>query len=201
MHDEGLAAGSRDGDREAFAKLYDRWSARIYAYHYYRSFSRETAEDLTSQTFLKALEGLPGYLPERGTFSAWLYGIARNCLADCVRARARTVQLEFDEDGEAGDGWEPGDGWDLSAEAEFEHDVAERDRWERLKPHLAALDASVREIIILRLWDGLSHSEIARITGRTEAACKMAYSRALAVLRDSMPLVLFIVFLASKPGA
>jgi RNA polymerase sigma-70 factor (ECF subfamily) len=191
MDDGGLAERGGKGDRGAFAKLYDRYAGRIYAYHYYRTFSRETAEDLTSQTFLKALEGLRGYEGEKGKFSAWLYGIARNSLIDCVRTRARTVSLDED----------PGilDAWDLGADEDFTHDVAERDRWERLKPYFRALDPAAREIIVLRLWDGLSHAEIARLTNRTEAASKMAYSRALTVLRQSMPLALYIAVLIQRP--
>ncbi len=191
MDDEGLAERGRKGDREAFAKLYDRYAGRIFAYHYYRSFSRETAEDLTSQTFLKALEGLGRYERGKGAFSAWLYGIARNCLIDCVRMRGRTVSLDA----------EPAllDAWDLAEEDDFTHDVAERDRWERLKPYFRALSPTAREIVILRLWDGLSHAEIARLTDRTEAASKMAFSRALASLRNSMPLALFIAVLIQRP--
>lgn len=191
MDDDGLARKSQEGDRGAFAKLYDRYSAKIYAYHYYRTFSRESAEDLCSQTFLKALEGLGGYQSGKGRFIAWLYGIARNCLVDCVRERARTVSLDAHE--------VLADGWSLDERDGFEHDVAERDRWERLKPHLASLDSGARELLILRVWDGLSHAQIAAITGRTEAACKMGYSRALESLRKAMPLSLYVAFLASPP--
>lgn len=191
MDDERLAERGGKGDQGAFAKLYDRYAGRIYAYHYYRTFSRETAEDLTSQTFLKALEGLASYARAKGTFSAWLYGIARNCLIDCVRQRARTVSIDADP--------RVLDAWDLAEDDDFIHDVEERDRWERLKPHFRALDTAAREIIVLRLWDGLSHAEIARLTNRTEAAAKMAYSRALAMLRESMPLALFIAVLIQRP--
>ncbi len=191
MDDEGLAGRGGKGDQGAFAKLYDRYAGRIYAYHYYRCFSRETAEDLTSQTFLKALEGLGGFDGTKGPFSAWLYRIARNCLIDCVRVRARSISLDAD----------PSllDAWDLNEEDDFTHDVAERDRWERLKPYFRALPPVAREILVLRLWDGLSHAEIARLTNRTEASAKMAYSRALAALRTAMPLALFITVLIQRP--
>jgi len=193
MDDEGLAKRSAAGDREAFARLYDRYAGRVYAYHFYRSFGRETAEDLTSQTFLKALEGMSLWRAERGAFSAWLFGIARNCLIDRVRSRARAAGLE------GGEGAEPFDGWDLPAPADFEHDLAQRDLWERLKPHLLALGPEAREIIIMRLWDGLAHAQIAAILGRSEASCKMSYSRSLALLRDAMPAALLVAFLLHRP--
>lgn len=191
MDDEALAARGGDGDGGAFARLYDRYSRRIYAYHYYRTFRREWAEDLTSQTFVKALEGLRGYSPARGAFSAWLYGIARHCLVDHVRSIGRTVSLDS----------APMDAWDLPDGADTFAEVAERDAWERLKPHLMALGPEARELVLLRVWDGLSFKEISRLTGRSAPACKMAYARALAALRDAMPLAAFVVFLAKRLGA
>jgi RNA polymerase sigma-70 factor (ECF subfamily) len=186
---ERLAAASRMGDREAFGRLYDLYARRIYAYLYYRSLDRECAEDLTAAVFLNVLEGLSGFRPERGCFSGWIYGIARNALRDHFRARLRTVSLD-----------EAADLWDLPESGSHELDAENRDLWERLKPHLAALPPEAREIVILRTWDELSYGEIARILNKSEDACKMAYSRALARLREAMPLSLLLAFLlASKP--
>ena len=186
---ERLAAASRMGDREAFGRLYDLYARRIYAYLYYRSLDKDSAEDLTGAVFLKVLEGLSGFRPERGCFSGWIYGIARNALRDHFRARSRTVSLD-----EA-----VADLWDLPDSGSYELDAENRDLWERLKPHLAALPAEAREIVILRTWDELPYAEIARILGKSEDACKMSYSRALGFLREAMPLSLLLAFLAAKP--
>ena len=191
MDDEAgrLAAAARDGDRGAFGRLYDLYARRIYAYLYYRTLDREGAEDLTGAVFLKALESLAGFRPELGGFSMWIHGIARNALRDHFRSRSRTQSL-----GEAADLWETPDAGGLEVDAE------NRDLWERLQPHLAALSAEQREIVILRTWDELPYSEIAAILGKTEGACKMSYSRALGLLREAMPLTLLLAFLlAAKP--
>jgi RNA polymerase sigma-70 factor, ECF subfamily len=185
--DERLAAASRDGDREAFGRLYDLYAKRIYAYLYYRSLKREEAEDLTAAVFLRALENLPGFRPEQGSFSGWIYGIARNALKDHFRSRSRKAEPE------ASDLWDLPDSFSVELEAE------NRDLWERLKPHLSALPIEQREILILRTWDELPYKEIALIVGKSEDACKMSYSRALGVLREAMPLSLLIVFLAARP--
>lgn len=185
---EALAAASHGGDREAFGRLYDLYARRIYSYLYYRTLRRECAEDLTGSVFLKALEGLPGYRPGPGGFSAWIYGIARNALRDHFRALSRAASPS----GEA-DLWECPDAGRMEMEAE------NRDLWERLQPHLAALTAEQREIVILRTWDELPYREIARILDKTEDACKMSYSRSLSLLREAMPLSLLIAFLAAKP--
>jgi RNA polymerase sigma-70 factor, ECF subfamily len=189
---ERLAAASRGGDREAFGRLYDLYAKRIYAYLYYRCLDREVAEDLCGAAFLRVLEGLDGFRPELGCFSGWIYGIARNALRDHFRARSRTVSLD-----------EAPDLWDLPqagpAECAHELEAENRDLWERLKPYLAALTREQREIVILRTWDELPYRDIAAIIGKSEAACKMSYSRALSLLREAMPLSLLLAFLAAKP--
>jgi RNA polymerase sigma-70 factor, ECF subfamily len=185
---ERLAAASRDGDREAFGRLYDLYAKRIYAYLYYRCLDRECAEDLCGAVFLRVLENLDGFRPELGCFSGWIYGIARNALRDHFKARARAASLV-----EAEGLWELPDGSCHELEAE------NRDLWERLRPHLAALSREQREILILRTWDELPYRDIAAILGKSEAACKMSYSRALSFLREAMPLSLLIAFLAVKP--
>jgi RNA polymerase sigma-70 factor (ECF subfamily) len=188
MDADRLALRSREGDREAFGRLYELFAKRIYAYFFYRSLSRETAEDLTSSVFVKALEALDGFRPEPGGFSAWIYSIARNALIDHYRRSSRVEAV-----GDLSSG-----AWDLVDGTDLEMEAAERDRWERLRPYLAELSAEQREILIMRLWDELPYREIARITGKAEGACKMAYSRALSYLREAMPLALFIAFLCDK---
>jgi RNA polymerase sigma factor (sigma-70 family) len=188
MDADTLAQRSGMGDRKAFGQLYELFAKRIYAYFYYRSLCRETSEDLTSAVFVSALEGLSGFRPELGGFSAWIYSIARNALTDHFRRSSRVQSLgDF-----AGGVWDLPDGTDLELEAQ------DRDQWERLKPCLAGLSGEQREIIILRLWDGLSYREIAGMLGKSEGACKMAYSRALSFLRGALPLSLFIAFLCAK---
>jgi len=173
MELERLVREAVRGNRRAFGELYDRYAKRLYAYLYYRTLNRELAEDLAAEAFLNALEKLLSFRPEAGSFPAWLYGIARHALVDHFRGQG----------------------------ADFTLDVLERDRWERLKPHLAALSAEAREIIILRLWDELPYRQIAELTGKSEAACKMAFSRALNVLRQSMPLLCLVAWLLAKPSA
>lgn len=175
----------RDGDTAAFGALYERYIRRIHAFVYYRTHHRETAEDLTSQVFLKAMEGLRTFDKEKGEFSAWLYRIARNAVIDHFRALRPTVDIE--------DVWGA-----LASDLDIARDAETSERLETVRTHFDRLSAAQREVLTMRLWDGLSHAEIAAITGRTEAASKMAYSRALAALRDLLPTAL-ITILLHKP--
>ncbi len=183
-----LAVAAQGGDREAFGKLYDLYARRIYSYLYYRLLDKEGAEDLCATVFLRALEKLDGFRPELGSFSCWIYGIAHNALRDHFRARARTLDQG------------PGlDLWEIPDLASHEIEAENRDLWERLRPHLAGLSPEQREILFLRTWDDLPYAQIAPLVGKTEAACKMAYSRALSLLREAMPLSLLLAFLAARP--
>lgn len=186
--DEDLALAGARGDRAAFGELYDLYAKRIYAYLYYRSLDREEAEDLTASVFLRALEKLPSFRPERGCFSGWIYGIARNALTDHFRAASRRA-----------DGREAVDLWELPDSGSVEIEAENRDLWERLRPHLSALSAEQREILILRTWDELPYGEIALIVGKSEDACKASYCRSIKALRAAMPFSLLIAFMAAKP--
>lgn len=180
--DFSLVTASLNGDAQAFARLYEMYANRIYRYHYYRTFHAETAEDLTSQTFMQALEHLSRYNEDKGTFSAWLYTIAHNLLIDHVRAHHRQVDME--------------DGWDLLRDTRSTgHVIEQRDLLERIEQHLHTLTPDQREILILRFWDERPYAEIATILHKSEAACKMSASRALTELRKHAPLALILLML------
>jgi RNA polymerase sigma-70 factor (ECF subfamily) len=184
---DDLARQARSGDRRAFGLLYDRFARKIHAYAFYRTYDRDAAEDLTATVFAKALERLSTFDPARGNFSAWIYGIARNAVIDHHRERSRVSSLDAAREGE---------GWDLPYEDSSEHDAELRDQYERLKPHLLALSAEQREIVAMRLWDELPYADIAAALGKSEGACKMAFSRAMAALRTALPLLLLAAALS-----
>jgi len=178
---EKLALLSQKGNREAFSKLYDLFMPKIYSYVYYRCFSRSTAEDVVSQAFLKALEHLNQFTPQRGSFSSWLYRIAHNCLMDFYKDNPRVVNID--------------DISERPSTHDLESEIQDRNNYEKIKPFLDKLNEDQREILILRLWDNMSYREISGVMGRQEAACKMQFSRAIAFLRSKIPLNLFIIFI------
>lgn len=184
---EALALSSQQGDRDAFGKLYDLFVKKIYNYIYFRTYRRDLSEDLTSLAFLKALEKLNTFKPDRGSFSAWLYRIAHNALMDHFRQRKGQVNLD--------------DIWEVAGPANVETDAENRVSWEKLKPVMSKLSPRERDIILMRVWDGLSYKEIGDVLGSSEASCKMAYSRAVRYLKNELPLLLFIAaVMAEIPG-
>ena len=169
--------------RARFIAAYDEYRERIYRYHYYRLRHRETAEDLTSQTFLKALERFESYDPSKGSMSAWLYRIARNTFIDHLRRLRPTEQVDdLDEV--------------IPSLENVAGDVATKLQAEQATALLRHLTPEQREIILLRLWDDLSYAEIVEMTGKTEGACKMTYRRGLDTLRaHAGPLAVFLLFI------
>lgn len=168
-----------NGNKDAFSKIYSQYYEKIYNFIYYRTFHRETAEDLTGQTFLKALEYLKSFDPLKGKFNSWLYRIAINCI------NKHFNNSKDDED--------YADIWDIKSEINFEIDVEQKTLYEKIQPVLMNLPAEKRLIIVMRIWDDLSYREIAGILDKNETNCRMIFSRTMKELRSLMPGVAIIL--------
>ncbi len=169
------------GDLEAFDPLYRHFVQPLYGYVLRRTLQRELAEDLVSQSFMKALENIRQYSPRKGPFAAWIYGIARNAITDHFRSYRPHTEIS--------------DVWDLSSDEDVQLDAATRLDAEKIREALKILDPKKREIVLLRLWDGLSYKEIAALTGLTETNAKVRFCRTVAELRKTVPLAMVLLLL------
>jgi RNA polymerase sigma-70 factor (ECF subfamily) len=165
--DEHLVALAQRGDREAFGVLYDRYVPGVYGYGYRLLGTREAAEDVTTEVFLRALAALPTC--QTGSFRSWLFAIAHNRVADELRQRRPTEPLTaglFVLD--------PGPSPDeVAAVAADRHTVF------GLLPQLS-LDQ--QEVVAMRL-SGLSAVEIGEALGKPRNAVDGIHHRALLRLR------------------
>jgi len=177
-----LVRDSKSGNRKAFGELYEMFVGRIYNYMYYRTFHRETAEDLTGLTFLKVLKKFDTYQEKKGSFLTWIYRIAGNCLIDHYRTHRKTENIENIRN--------------LSTSEDIETNVEARIKWEQLKPFLEALPFEKSNIIIMRIWDGLSYKEIAGILKKSEGACKMMFARTINQLKKAIPFSFYFMVFA-----
>ncbi|RJQ36411.1 RNA polymerase sigma factor [Candidatus Parcubacteria bacterium] len=180
MTDESLVRACQTGDREAFSALYDRYIKKIYTYVYYKTHHKETAEDLTAKTFIKALEHIDSCDPDQ-RFGAWLYRIARNTVIDHYRTARPALEID--------------DAWDIPDTSDIARDADARQRLAAVRAEVQALPSVQRDILMLRLWEGLSYQEIAQIVQKSEGHCKVIFSRAIRQLRAANALAAFLIIL------
>ncbi len=183
--DVPAVAACQAGDLSAFDSLYMRYAESVYGYLARRSPDRETAEDLTSQTFLRAMEGIRRFDARKGPLRAWLFTIARNLLTDHYRKRhGGTAPLEEADE--------------IAGSDDVQGDVHVRLQSSKLRDALKYISPLQREIVTLRIWEGLSYAEIAAITGKKEGHCKVIFSRAVTALRDKLPAAVLLLLLACR---
>jgi RNA polymerase sigma-70 factor, ECF subfamily len=159
-----------------FVALYQRHYRRVYVYHLARTGNEQDAQDLTSETFMAALDSISAYRPEVGnghehSFSAWLFGIAHHKLADFFDKWVPQSSLE-----EAGE--RP------AMEQLPEQAAVRRSDLTRLRQVLALLPDERADALSLRYFSELSLAEVAEVMGKSEAAVKMLVYRGLQELRD-----------------
>ena len=92
-----LVERAQDGDGEAFGQLYDHYADTVYRYIYYRVGGKATAEDLTSETFLRALRRIGTFTYQGRDFGAWLVTIARNLVADHFKSSRFRLEVTTGE--------------------------------------------------------------------------------------------------------
>jgi RNA polymerase sigma factor (sigma-70 family) len=138
---------------------------RVYAYVAYRIGDGPEAEDVTSNTFERALRYRDSFDPRRGEAAAWLIGIARRCIDDALARRVPVLR-------EAAETAAPGD---------LEDEAGLRDE---LRGALRRLEPRDRELIALRFGGDLTAPQIAETMGMTTNAVEVALHRALGRLRS-----------------
>ncbi len=185
-NDLGLVKVFQSGNRDAYIDLYDKYVKKIYKFIYFKTTHKETAEDLTSKTFLKALKNLENFSSkDNPSFSAWLYTIARNTVTDHYRTFKTADNIE--------------DVWDLASDENLLQDAEMKERSHHLRELLKQLDTYQREIVMLRIYQEMSYKEIAEVLNKSEAACKMDYSRTIKRLKEMMPIeVLAMIIISGK---
>lgn len=175
MHEESdseLIARTQE-DTEAFGLLYERYVDRIYNYIYYRTGNHHDAEDLTARTFYRALKHFPRYVDRGAPFSAYLYRIAHNIVANWHRDTKRRQMVPLEEA-------------TLLALRREEPAVASDEQYERemLLAAVRRLPPDRQQLLILKFVEQMSNAEIAEVMGRSEGAIKSLYHRTLRALRQ-----------------
>lgn len=162
-------------DKEAFGQLYERYNKQISSYIYYRVGNSHDAEDLTTRVFMRAMQHIVHYEDQGVPFSAWLYRIARNLVANWHRDQNRRQILSLEDMNQ----------WHFREESpELALEWAEHK--ETLYNAIRRLPRDRQELLILKFVDRLSNAEIGEVLDRSEGAIKSLYHRTLLALREEI---------------
>jgi RNA polymerase sigma-70 factor (ECF subfamily) len=173
--EEEILAQAINGDQDAFSALYEQYVGRIYNYVYYRTGNAFDAEDLTAKVFHRALNHIQNYEDKGVPFSAWLYRIAHNLVANWHRDNSRKKEVSIEDQLGL---FQHGDHPEIT--------LVQNQETESLLRAIRRLPADRQLLIILKFVDRLSNAEIGEIMNRSEGAIKSLYHRTLISLRGKV---------------
>jgi RNA polymerase sigma-70 factor (ECF subfamily) len=179
--DRVLVARAQE-DKEVFSELYERYLGQIFRYFASRTGDKDLAEDLSSETFIKAFDKFEEYDFSERPFKAWIFRIGHNVLMDHFRKKGNNLtSLE--------DIGEQADGENLSEKAHFKLLAA------KIHDFLDDFSAEEKDILLMKLSSDLKFSEIAELLGKNESTIKTKYFRSLKVLKTKATEIAILIIL------
>jgi RNA polymerase sigma-70 factor (ECF subfamily) len=167
---------ARGGDAEAFGLLYDHYQGSVYRFLFYRTRSAPLAEDLTSETFFRALRSMQNFRWQGKDFGAWLMTIARNLATDHFKAGRTRLEMTTEDMGQHDDATE---GPEAAVLASLTNEI--------LLQALTELPDEQRDCLVMRFLQGMSIAETAAVLGRSDGAVKQLQLRGVRNLAKLMP--------------
>lgn len=180
LSEESALIEAISGDQLAFSWLYEKNVSKIYNYIFYRTGNSFDAEDLTARVFHRAMSHISSYQYKGIPFSAWLYRIAHNLVANWHRDTKRRNEVPL-EDYEYIKHFD-----DLP-----EKTIIQNQETDQLLRAVRKLSNEKQTLIILKFVEKMSNAEIALILLRTEGAVKSLYHRTLNILKKDLELSAF----------
>lgn len=166
---------------EYFWELYETYVDQIYKFIYLKTYQEELAQDLTSETFLKAFDKIHTFKnDEESHFKAWIYRIAYNLVIDNYKKQKEKVDIdEIIETGYSQD---------------FGKDIDNKETLKEVFAYFDTLNQKHKDILIMRLWDDLSYKEISALSWESVDNCKKIVSRTLKKVPNTQ-IVMLLIFL------
>jgi RNA polymerase sigma-70 factor (ECF subfamily) len=165
-----LIQRAKRGDATAFAEIYERCQPAIYRYIFYQVGDAPTAEDLTSEVFVRLVDKIDRFTYHGRPLLAWLYTIARNLVTDHHRRAKQSQPLELEKQL-------------IATEVDVEEAVEDKLAQNRVIAAIPHLTEEQRQVILLRFIEGLDNASTASILNKSVNAVKALQHRALAALR------------------
>ena len=173
--DDLLLEQARRCDPQALVDAYDRYAAGVYRYLYRLVGDSWTAEDLTSEVFVRLLRSLHKGRGPRTNLPGWLYRVAHNLAMDWFRQGGEAAALPLEEE------------W--VADGELPPAVVEKRQVRvQLRAALRQLTTDQQQVVLLRFAEGLKIEEVSRLLDKSEGAVKVLQYRAIRRLRKLLAL-------------
>ena len=166
-----LISRARNGDAVVIGALYERFRLSIFRYLYYRLGDQQTAEDLTSEVFLRMIRSLPGLNPHSVSFQAWLFQIARNLAIDYYRKMSIRNHIQLDENL-------------VTRDEDIDTSLEKNLTSERLRRALSRLNPDQRDVIVLRFVADMPINQVAQTLHKSEDSIKGLQRRGLSTVRE-----------------
>ena len=161
------------GDREAFGRLYEQHAVRVFRHAYFLTSDVSLAEDLTAQTFLKALEAISRYEDRGVPFIAWLLRITVNLAINHRKALKNGIHAQL-----------PEQILDDDALSSPEQSCTIKSEGERVWTKVRELPLEQRQVIVMRFMEDMAYSDVAAVLGKSIGAVRVIQFRALHNLRN-----------------
>lgn len=162
---------AKEGNSQALTEIYERFYVGLYRYFYYRLGDRKSAEDLSSEVFLRMLRALPDFRIQNVSFKAWLYQIARFLVIDHVRKNHRHQEVALTEDFPSEHGHpEPSTEQKLLSQS--------------LYTALDMLPEDQKDVLIMRFLAGMPIADVALAMHKSQDAIKGLQRRGIISLRE-----------------
>ncbi|MDP2920380.1 MAG: sigma-70 family RNA polymerase sigma factor [Dehalococcoidia bacterium] len=174
QEEQDLVRRARQGDKEAFAALYESHYGRIYRYVVVKIGRRVEAEDMTQQVFVKAYKSIASYQMQGAPFSAWLFRIAHNQIVDYIRRVSKRPTILLDES------------LPIPGTSDPQGEVELKLNFEQVVEATRQLTKAQREVVSLRFAGEMSISEVAATMGKSEGAIKALQHSAIRALRKTL---------------
>jgi RNA polymerase sigma-70 factor (ECF subfamily) len=175
-----LVERAQAGDSEAFGLIYDRYMDTVFRFIYFRVGNRQLAEDLTADTFLRALKRIGSFTWQGRDLGAWLVTIARNLVADHFKSGRYRLEVTTGDVLDA-------DREDRGPEGSPEAAVVDHITNVALLTAVTHLNPEQQECIVLRFLHGFSVAETAQAMGKNDGAIKALQYRAVRALHRLLP--------------
>ena len=183
--DAKLVFAAIDGDNDAFGKLIEKYSSFVYRTVFYDIKSREDAEDISQEVFIKAYKALSNFRSD-SEFSTWIYRICKNTVYDYIRKSSREKSIPLSEMTSGDENDRIYDIPDDSGKYDPEKTYISKETADLVNDAISALSEEHRSIIVMRDIEGYSYGEIADILSIEEGTVKSRLSRARNALKKKL---------------